>query len=235
MADKSHIEPHRHHLGLRLALAVQQIEAILQEREEVIGGEKSSNTELRVVCAPGVRNDQVRRFSDPNPVLEVRRCMRRNRTGTRLLDKEPSGIDARSIPAVPAQRALPTVLPNDSTAGVCGDAPPLRQLELPHPAPAVAADIVAGRDDGLGRRGVPLQKPERIRTPSGKTTLSKDSHEPPEADAAPILEHGLGGEVAASDRLAGSSGFGERRFGKPIPVRYGILGAFLIVHHDVER
>src|SRR3989442_709421 len=40
--DEPQVQPERHHLGLRLALAVQHVEAVFHEREVVVRGEEAT-------------------------------------------------------------------------------------------------------------------------------------------------------------------------------------------------
>src|SRR5262245_24833731 len=40
MTDEPEVQAERHHLGLRSALAVEHVEAVLDEREVVVGGEE---------------------------------------------------------------------------------------------------------------------------------------------------------------------------------------------------
>src|SRR6266545_2729165 len=59
MPDEPQVQPERHHLGLRLALAVEHVEAVLHEREVVVGGEQATAAELRIVGRETVRHHQV--------------------------------------------------------------------------------------------------------------------------------------------------------------------------------
>src|SRR5580765_8100328 len=60
MTDEPQVQPERHHLGLRAALAVEHVEAVLHEREVVVGGEEAAPAELRIVGGEAVGNDQMR-------------------------------------------------------------------------------------------------------------------------------------------------------------------------------
>lgn len=65
------VQAERHHLGLRLSLAVEHVEAVLHEREVVVGGEQAAGAELRVVGREAVRHDQVRAVVHAHPVRQL--------------------------------------------------------------------------------------------------------------------------------------------------------------------
>ena len=106
MPDKPHVEPNRHHLRLPLSLAVQQIESVLQEREEVLRGKESPDSELQVVRAQGIRNDQVRLSLNLDPVGKLVIVRIRVVSKAALLDQQPTRMNAGTISAVPPQRSL---------------------------------------------------------------------------------------------------------------------------------
>src|SRR5207247_6394287 len=96
----------RQHLRLRLALAVEHVEAVLHEREVVVAGEEAAAPELRVVGREAVRHDEVWSVAHAYPVRElvvVRIGVVEKAT---LVDEQPPGVHAGAVAAVPAQRAL---------------------------------------------------------------------------------------------------------------------------------
>src|SRR5207237_10137972 len=68
MADESQVQAERHHLGLRPALAIEHVEAVLDEREVVVRGEAATATELRIVGGEAVRHDEVRAPAHADPL-----------------------------------------------------------------------------------------------------------------------------------------------------------------------
>ena len=67
-----------------------------------------------------------------------------------------------------------------------------------------------------------------------QVALLEEPHQAPEADPAAVLEQAFAGEVAALDRLAHAVGIGEADVGVVLAVLHRGLGAFLVVHDEVD-
>src|SRR5262245_19483582 len=71
MADQAQVQAERHHPGLRAALAIQDLEAVLDERVVVAGREEAAAAELGVVRREAVGHDQVRPIVHAHPVGQL--------------------------------------------------------------------------------------------------------------------------------------------------------------------
>src|SRR5690606_32118720 len=110
---------------------------------------------------------------------------------------------------VPAERAL-AGRALDALHGLADVFALLLFGELPvlDPAPAVAADVEAGLTDRRGGQRITLQRQRAAEYRERQPALAEEPREAPEADAAAVFEHALGGEVAAL-RYLGRGAFGE--------------------------
>src|SRR6266850_1491654 len=106
MPDEPHVQPERYHLGLRLALAVEHVEAVLHEGEIVVGGEEAAAAELRIVRREAVRHDQMRTLVHAHPVGQLVVVGVRVVEKAALLDQEAPRVHAGPVAAVPAHRPL---------------------------------------------------------------------------------------------------------------------------------
>src|SRR6516164_10281545 len=97
----------------------------------------------------------------------------------------------------------------------------------------MGADVVADLTDRRGDRGIAFERQGAGEDRGAKSALSEEAEEPPNADAAAILEHRLGGEIPAG-KAAGAA-FGEAGFRCGIAIGYRGLRTFLVVDADVER
>src|SRR5215510_4880501 len=64
MPDQAQVQAQRHHLGLRAALAVEDVEAVPDERVVVAGREEAAAAELGVVGRQAVRHHEMRAIID---------------------------------------------------------------------------------------------------------------------------------------------------------------------------
>ena len=101
------------------------------------------------------------------------------------------------------------------------------------PPPAVAHDLVTGLEDRARRLRVSLERHRDREHADRDVTLGEQAQEPPQPHAAAVLEHALGGEVAAL-HVGTPSRFGEGGLGEPVVVDV-VLGALFVVHHEVHR
>src|SRR6266700_6499815 len=106
MTDEPQVQAERHHLRLRAALAVEHIEAVLDEREVVLGGEEAAAAELRIVGGEAVRHDQMRAVVHPQPVRQLVVVCVRIVEKAALLDQKAPRVHAGPGAAVPAERPL---------------------------------------------------------------------------------------------------------------------------------
>ena len=106
LPDEPQVQAERHHLGLRPALAVEHVEAVLHEREVVGRGEEAAGAELRVVGRQAVRHHQVRAIVHAHPVGQLVVVGVRVVEEAAFLDEQAPGVHARPVAAVPAERPL---------------------------------------------------------------------------------------------------------------------------------
>src|SRR5262249_26186197 len=140
-----------------------------------------------------------------------------------------------SVAAVPAEGALTHRLleGGDGTGDVLalGGA---RQLVVLDPPPAVAAHVVAGLADGLGGQPGALEGAGAAEDGQGRTALVEEPGESPDPDAAAVLEHALGGEVAALHTAVHALGLGETALRVALAVLHRRLRALLVVDDEVD-
>jgi hypothetical protein len=108
------------------------------------------------------------------------------------------------------------------------------QVEVFDPAPAVAAHVEARLADGLGRGRIALEGERAAKDGEGQAALLEQAHQPPEADAAAVLEHRLGRQVAAFHALVQAVRFGEAALGVALAVLDRRLRALLVVDDEVD-
>ena len=154
-----------------------------------------------------------------------------------LLHHQAPRVDARAVAAVPAERPLAGRL----AQGLDG-APDvralllLRQIVVLDPPPAVRAHVEAGRPDGRGGGRIALQRERAAEDGEGQPALLEDPHHAPEAHAAAVLEHALGGQVAPGDAgIRGGAGLRPRPLREALAVGHRGLRALLVVHDEVDR
>src|SRR5262249_36298900 len=111
----------------------------------------------------------------------------------------------------------------------------LAQHEVLDPAPAMAADVEARRLDGRGGGGVAFERQRAAEHRHRQAALLEGAHQAPEAGARAVLEHALGGEVAALHADLAGGRFSEAGFAETFAVLHRGLRAFLVVHHGVDR
>jgi hypothetical protein len=110
----------------------------------------------------------------------------------------------------------------------------LTELVVLDPAPAVRADVVAGLGDRCRGLGIALEGEPAAIDRHRQLAFAEQAHQAPETDAAAILEQAFGGEVAALDGLAHTVSFAQTGIAVILAVLDGRLGAFLVVHDEVD-
>ena len=154
---------------------------------------------------------------------------------TTFLDQQAARVLARTVAAIPAKRALPGQIGNRRDCAC--DLFTLfffRQLEMLDPAPAMAADVVLGRGNGIGDARVALQRQGAAEQGQWQATLAKQFENAPDADAAAEFVHAFEREIARAGRHPAARYFGQAQFVTPITVTDGVFGAFLVVEHHVD-
>src|SRR5262249_34583722 len=207
MTDEPEVQAERHHLGLRPTLAIEHVEAVLHEREVVVGREEAAAPELRVVGRQAVRDDEVRAVVHPHPVRQLVVVGVGVVQKAALLDQEAPRVHAGPGAAVPAEWPLADGLLH-RLDGLPDVLALLRLGELPvlDPAPAVRADVEAGFADRRRDRRVALERQRAAEHGQRQPALLEDAQHAPEAHATAVLEHPLGGQVAALHTVVGHAG-----------------------------
>ena len=99
----------------------------------------------------------------------------------------------------------------------------------------MAAHVVAGFDDGVGRQRVAFKRQGTAEDGQRQLASLKHADDAPEADATAVLEHRFGREITPSDPLTLPHGLGQPRLRVAIPIRKRWLRAFLIIEHEIQR
>src|SRR5205814_2248698 len=151
-----------------------------------------------------------------------------------LFHEETARVHAGTVAAVPAHRPLAHRLLH----GLHGLADVLALLGLAelvvlHPAPAERAHVPAGIADGGGDGGVALQRERAAEHRERELALVEETLHAPEPDAAAVLEHALGGEIAALHAVVAAASLGERGLREAVVLRV-VFGAFLVVDDEVH-
>src|SRR6185437_2182575 len=235
MADQAHVHADRHHLRLRRALLVEDVERVLHQAEPLVGVAHGDGV-LAVVVGERVGDDEVRLAFDGLPERQLVAVVVAVVGEAAVLDQQAAGVDRGSIAAIPAGRRLADGLPErlhgfgDMLALLV-----LAQGEVLDPAPAVAADVEARVLDRPGGGRVALERERAAEHRHRQAALLEGAHQAPEADAAAVLEHALAGEVAARHAGRRAGRFGEAGLGVAFAVLHRGLRAFLVVHDEIHR
>ena len=234
MADQALMQADRHHLGLCRAFLVEDVESVLYQAEPLVRVDHAGGV-LAVVVGQRIGHDQVRLALYGLPEGQLLAVIVAVVGEAAFLDKQAARIHARSIAAVPASRPLADRLlqrldglPDVLALLLFGE------LEVAHPAPAVAADVPAGGPDRLRSRQVSLQRQRAAEHGERHPALLEGAVDAPEAHAAAVLEHAFAGEIAALQSDRGSARLGEPRLGVALAILDRRLRAFLEVHDEVD-
>src|SRR5258708_22894987 len=234
MADQAHVHADRHHLRARGAFLVEDVEGVLDQAEPVVGMAHGGGV-LAVIVGERVGHDQLRLALDGLPERQLVAVIVAVVGEAAFLDQQAAGVDAGSIAAIPAGRPRAHgLLQRRHRLGDVLALLGLAQLEMLHPAPAVAADVEARFPDRLGGERVALERQRAAEHRHRQAALLEGAHQAPEADAAAVLEHAFAREVAALHAHRGAGGLGEAGLGKTLAILQGGLGAFLVVHDEVD-
>ena len=148
-----------------------------------------------------------------------------------LLHQEAAGVRARPA-GHPADGALARqpFQPLDGAADMLA-LDLLGHMLVVEPAPAVADDLMAAFDDGLGRIGVALQPHDHSPDAGLYVAFLEDAHEPPEAAPAAVFEGAFHDHVAHA--LVGREArIRQHTLRMGIAVEDAVLAACLVVDGD---
>src|SRR6266446_217455 len=117
---------------------------------------------------------------------------------TALLHEQTPGVDTWTIAAIPAERSGPDAELQRSNS-LADMLVLLRGVELIVllPAPAMAADVIAGLDNGLGCRRMAFKRQRTTKNRQGQMPHLKQPEDTPEADAAAVFVHRFSSQIAA--------------------------------------
>ena len=148
-------------------------------------------------------------------------------------DDEFSGMNARPVTAVPAQRTLAARLLNrlDSPLHVLLLFFPAQSPVLT-PAPAVRARLVATLGDPFAHFRIPFQGDRTGKKRHLNFIFVKETHEPPDSGPASVFVDGLGREIPIF-LIKGIVDLGQP-FVALVAGRFCILGALFIIHHQIH-
>ena len=150
------------------------------------------------------------------------------------LHQDAPCVQAGGVAAIPALGAVAGGVLDD--AGGLGQSVALGGLVhigVAVPTEAVAHHIPAGLADGRRRLGGALQALRHGIDGAGQAGAGEKPMQPPEADAAAILEHALGREVTAFRQAGGALGQGVLAL--RVAIGHRALAALLVIDDEVER
>ena len=235
MADLAQMQADRHHLGRGLSLAQQHVEGVAMKGLVVAGAREGAVGEFSVIVDEAVGHDEVRPPVDLDPIGKLVVIGVAVVEKAALLDEEAAGVDARPVAAIPADRALAEqTLESRDRLGDLDALLLLQQLEMPHPAIAVAADVAAGVADRRDGGGIALEGQRAAEHGQGQAALAKQPQHPPEADAAAIFEHALGSEIALPRPRSGGRALRQAALADAVAIADGGFRSFLVVHDEVD-
>src|SRR6185369_8443123 len=146
-----------------------------------------------------------------------------------VLDDQLAGLLARTVAAIPPERALPRGALDPGVALVDGPALRLAVHEVVlFPPVAMPADVVALRGDGARHGRVAFQRDGAGEERAPHLVLREDPQEAPYAHAAAVLEHRFVGQVAPV-RWDGRHGIAPR-LPPADAVLQEVFRALLVVH-----
>ena len=234
MAHQAHVQADRHHLRMPGPFAQEHVEGVFDEGEPLIGRAGPAGI-FPVVVGQRVGHDEVRPTLHRLPVRELVVVRVGIVEEAAFFDEQLPGVDARSVAAVPAERPLADGVlerrdrPGDVLALLLAG-----ELVVLDPAPAVAAHVEPGAADGVRRGRVALDGQRAAEDGQGQAALLEQAHQPPEADAAAVLEHRLGREVTAFRQLIQPVRFREAALREALAVLHRRLRALLVVHDEID-
>jgi len=237
------VQADRHHLraveARGVAFGVQRVERVAQVRVELLAAvEALRRREPHVVGVERVRHDEVRhpaaRAVDAGPVRQVVRVAVGVVQEAAVLDDQPARVGAVAA-RVPAQRRRAGE-PRDRVDGtrdvLALDV--LGHVLVADPAPAVARDLVAVAQVGVDERGAAQQRHPDAEDRQRDAALAEQPQQAPRARARPVLVERLHAHVARAERLRADD-VGQERLRGGVAVQHGVLAAFLVVQHELDR
>ena len=222
----------------RIAFAIQRVEGVLQVVEELRAGIKALRCgEAHVVAVEGIGNDEVRRRARarrPNPVRQVVGVGIRIVKKAAVLDHEAPRIGAVAA-RIPTQGggAGQRFQDRDRFGQVFAFDGLVHRL-VANPAQAVRCDLVAEfavRRHGLG---VALERPGDAEHGERQAAPLEGAQYAPESGARAVLEQRFHAHVAHRE-CRRADDLRQEGLGAGIAVEYAILGAFLVIQHELHR
>src|SRR5262245_21677057 len=235
LADPARMQPDRHHLRIAgQPLAAQLVGSPLADVEEVgRPAEPLWENVAAVVVDERVRHHEVPVAVHLGEVGEVVVVGIRVVDEAALLDEQLARVDARSVAAVPAERALPR-RPLERLDRPLDVLPLLVAAEQPVllPAPAVAARLVPRFLDPFAYLRIPLQRDRGGVERRLDAVLVEHAEQAPDAGPAAVLVNRLGAEVAVL-RIHEVRDLGEPLVAA-VPGRLRVLRALLVVDAEAD-
>ena len=232
-ADQPAVQPHRHHPA---AFSIKGVKTIAQVIEELRAGTKTlCRGEAHVVRIQRVRHDELRPAVAgvvPGQLIAVIVGVVDE---TAVLDHQaprvragPAGVPAERPyarqPAVDLDRAL-HVLALELE----------RDVLVVDPAPAMARDLVTGLEERFDRGRVALHGHRHAEHSERQLVAREELEQPPYPNAGAVLVDRLHGHMAYALERLGAHDLGEERLRSVVAVEDGILAAFLVVEHELQR
>ena len=203
MTHQPQVQAHRHHAGPLRAFAVQHVERVLQVFKEILARGHAAADELGVVVGQAVRQHQMRAAIHPHVVGQLVVVGVGVVQEAAFLGHQPARVDAGTVAAIPAQRTrADRGLDRGDGAADALALFGLGQRLVALPAPAVRAHVPAGVADGGADLRVAFQRQPATEDGGRHAVRLQQPRDAPEADAAAILEHGFGRQVAAGEAAA---------------------------------
>nr|GEU28080.1 hypothetical protein [Tanacetum cinerariifolium] len=236
------------HLGRvqpgRVALGVQHVEGVLQiveelrARVETLGGGKA-----HVVGVERVGHDQLRCAGHLAVGAGVRDLLPERQVvavvigvvgEAAVFHDQPARI-GRVAPRVPALRRAARQVADDVHGflhvGALGG---FVHVLVADPAQAVAGDFVAQRLERGHRLGMALERHRHAKHGERQLAVFEQAQHAPQARARAVFVQRLHAHVAVGKRRRADD-LGQKGLGTGVAVQYTVLGALLVVEHELQR
>ena len=109
----------------------------------------------------------------------------------------------------------------------------LVDLLVGNPAPAVARDLVAVGQERVDDRRIARQRHRHAENGQRHPALAEEPQDPPHAGARAVLVQRLHRHVPGGKGLRGDD-LGQEGLRRGVPVQHAVLGAFLVVEHELH-
>ena len=234
-ADKPAMQPHRQHFRRRLAFGIERVESVDQIGGELVAGmEPLRRREAHVVGVERIGDDQVRALGLGAPERKIVRIIvgviEEPAFGG---DKPPRVLGCPS--GVPAERAFAA----DAAVDLDGALKMLRLLGFAHaviidPAIAVRGDFMAVRQRPLDHRRMAFHRHRHGKQRQRHAAVAEQVEETPHAGTRAIFIDRFHRHVARALERRRADDLGQEHFGCRIAVEHRVLGAFLVIQHELD-